>query len=91
MTSSFIYVVKETSFQVKGEDRVLICEDIIAAYASIDEARGRAKDGADRFERQHYMADFKREVESKDFIALATGKYVFTFSVVKTSLCGKQC
>ena len=89
MTTSSICLVKETILQIKGEDRVLIGEDIIAAYASIEDARNKVKEAANRLEKEHYMADFKMDVVSSDFIALSTSKYVFTFAVLMTSLCGK--
>lgn len=84
-----IFVVRQATFTINGENRSNTSEIVVAAYTSIKEAQHRMERLADKYEQKHYMAIFEREVETPTFITLISGGFGAAFCVTETTLFGE--
>ena len=81
-----IFVVRQATFTINGNEKTFTSEIVVGAYKTFEAARERMQRKADKYEGDHYMAIFKREVDDTNFISLVTGGFGAAFSVTQTTL-----
>ncbi len=86
METRTIYVVRQATFTINGEDRTNTSEIVVAAYTKLEDAQERMKRLADKYEQKHYMVIFNREVEARNMITLVSGSFGAAFGVNETAL-----
>lgn len=81
-----IYTITQANFISNGNDIEYTNCFVVNSYTRKDLAEVKMQFLADRFEREHYMDTFKREIENATFIKLVTGNYGTTFQITENTL-----
>ena len=81
-----IYTITQANFIIKGNDIEYTTCFVVNSYTRKDLAQVKMQFLADRFEREHYMNTFEREIENANVIKLVTGNYGTTFQISENTL-----
>lgn len=81
-----IYTITQANFITKGNDIEYTTCFVVNSYTRKDLAEVKMRILADRYESEHYMNTFAREIENATTIKLVTGNYGTIFRITENAL-----